>query len=145
MAGQTSEDLVEVRPEEELDPAATAFHFTQYGVKMPDGTDLWAPLSVTVLGTTHGITVDGVAVQTTREGAPFHGLDLVRLEEERRTGNPGPVTEDFRAALWALAGSVYMDPEAYGAGVSVVLREVTVAVGDVRASVPSAEHLRVLG
>ena len=141
MAGQTSEALVEVRPEEELDPEATAFHFTQYGVKMPDGTDLWAPLTISVLGS----TLDAESIQTTREGAPFHGLDLVRLEEERRTGNPGPVTEDFRAALWALAGSVYMDPEAYGAGVSVVLREVTVAVGDVRASVPSAEHLRVLG
>lgn len=116
------------------------FTYTQFGVRMPDGTEIWAPLNLSV----NGQVVDVDSTQTTGQGKPFAGVDLRRLEEERVRNTPGPYSEAFQSALWTMAGSVYMDPDDYAKLVSVIQREVTLSVGRGRLSVPVTEHMRAL-
>lgn len=136
------EELGEVRPDEELDPAPVVYQnmATQYGVRMPDGTELWAIVTITVRYN----TVEVEPVQTTPEGRPFHGLDLASLERERYQAVPGPATAAFRDMLWGLASAAYVDVDAYAGQVTLVYREVGLSVDTVSRAVPAVDLLERL-
>lgn len=121
MAGEhASAELVESQTPVE----GVQVSYTQFGLRMPDNTTLWAPLFLRVAGEI--ITASETA--HTEDELPLHSVDLAGVVREHERKTPGPATLQLHEELDKLALAAYMPVEEYRERVFVVQRELLLTV-----------------